>query len=265
MSGAAADEPAVRARDLSIRFRTRTSRSHVLAVDGVTFEIAPNEILALLGESGSGKSALAWAVAGSHRLGTLDTGYPEICGGSLGVLGRELRHHGIRGRRTRNRIGYLPQDGADRLKPFLTVGENVAEPIFMRNRHADAREAAGLVAAMVDSLLLPLAAIPKMPYELSRGARQRVALARAMILEPALLVADEPTASVDVAVRAGVFDMLRESQRTSRFSALVVSNDRNVTRLTTRMAVMRRGIMIGIGPADELRAGPCAPYLPRTE
>lgn len=263
MSPAAAGEPAVRTRDLSIRFRTRTSRSHVLAVDGVTFQIAPNEVVALLGESGSGKSALAWAVAGSRRRGTLDTGYPEVCGGSLRVLGRETRRRGSR-HRPDGRIGYLPQDGGDRLKSFLTVGENIAEPIFMRNRHADAREAAGSVAAMVDQLLLPLAAIPKMPYELSRGARQRVALARAMILEPALLVADEPTAGVDVAVRSGVFDMLRERHRTSGFSALVVSNDPNLGRLTTRVAVMQRGIMIGSGPADELRAGPCAPYLPRT-
>ncbi|GAB3034160.1 hypothetical protein GCM10027052_09710 [Parafrigoribacterium mesophilum] len=263
MSAPSGRDSAVSARDLSIRYRTRNARSHVRAVDGVTLDIASGEILALMGDSGAGKSTLAATVALSAGHGELDSGYPEICGGSLAVLGAGVRRMGPRRRHLlARRIGYLPQDGADRLKPYLTVGENVAEPIFDRDRRFSQQEAAGIVATMVDAVHLPLAVITRMPQELSRGHRQRVALARALILQPDLLVADGPTNGMDVTVRVAVMDTLRRLHREWGFSALVVSNDPNITRLTTRVAVLRRGIIIGIGSVDELRAGPCAPYLP---
>lgn len=255
---------AVCARDLSIRYRTRDARSHVLAVDGVTLDVASGQILALVGDAGAGKSTLAAAVALWAGHGERSSGYPEICGGSLTVLGARVRRMGPHRRHVlARRIGYLPQDGADRLKPYLTVGENVAEPIFDRNRRFDQHEAAGIVATMVDAVHLPLAAITAMPHELSRGHRQRVALARALILQPDLLVADGPTNGMDLSVSIAVMEALRRLHGQWRFSALVVSNDPNITRLTTHVAVMRRGIIIGIGSVDELRAGPCAPYLPK--
>jgi ABC-type glutathione transport system ATPase component len=254
---------AVSAQDLSIRFRTRDARSHVLAVDGVTIDVAAGQTLALMGDSGAGKSTLAAAVALTARRGHPNTGYPEICGGALAVLGARVRRMGPHQRQVlARRIGYLPQDGADRLKPYLTVGENVAEPIFDRNRRFSQHEAAGLVATMVDAVHLPLASITSMPHELSRGNRQRVALARALILQPDLLVADGPTNGMDLLVRVAVMDTLHRLHEEWGFSALIVSNDPNITRVATRVAVMRRGIIIGIGSVDELRAGPCAPYLP---
>jgi peptide/nickel transport system ATP-binding protein len=263
MPNASGRGSAVSARDLSIRYRTRNARSHVLAVGGVTIDVADGEALALMGDSGAGKSTLAAAVALSAGHGELNTGYPEICGGTLAVLGAGVRRMGPHRRKVlARRIGYLPQDGADRLKPYLTVGENVAEPIFDRNRRFSQHDAAGLVATMVDAVHLPLASITAMPHELSRGHRQRVALARALILQPDLLVADGPTNGMDLIVRVAVMDTLRRLHEEWGFSALIVSNDPNITRVTTRVAVMRRGIIIGIGSVDELRAGPCAPYLP---
>jgi ABC-type glutathione transport system ATPase component len=107
---------AVSARDLSIRYRTRNARSHVLAVGGVTIDVADGEALALMGDSGAGKSTLAAAVALSAGHGELNTGYPEICGGTLAVLGAGVRRMGPYRRKVlARRIGYLPQDGADRL------------------------------------------------------------------------------------------------------------------------------------------------------
>lgn len=253
----------VSASDLSIRYRTRTSRSHFLAVDGVSFDIGAREMLAIVGDSGAGKSTLAAAVALSAGCGSVDTGFPEICGGSLSVLGARVRRMGAyRRNRLSGRVGYLAQDGADRLKPFLTVGENVAEPILARNRRFSRADASAMVATMVDTVHLPLSAIDRMPHELSRGYRQRVALARALILQPPLLVADDPTSGLDLTVRVGVLEMLRQLQAEWGFSALVVSNDRGIRRLSERVAVMHRGIIIGIGLVDELRSGPCAPYLP---
>jgi ABC-type dipeptide/oligopeptide/nickel transport system, ATPase component len=256
----------VSAKDLSIRYRTRDSRSHMLAVDGVSFELQHRETLAVTGESGAGKSTLAAAVALGAGHGTRDRGYPEICGGSLTVLGAKARRmSSYRRNRLVGRVGYLAQGGAEALKPFLTVGENVAEPVFARDRRFSPAEAASLVATIVDAVHLPLGVIPKLPHELSQGHRQRVALARALILRPPLLVADAPTSGLDPTVREGVLDVLRELQGDWGFAALVVSNDPGISRFTQRVAVMRHGIIVGIGSIAELRSGPCAAYLPEAD
>ncbi len=178
----------------------------------------------------------------------------------LGTAVRRIHRHARR--RLLPRVGYLPQDGADRLDPFLTVGENVAEPLFTRNRRFDSRKAGGLAAAMIDAVRLPLGLMAQLPYELSRGQRQRVALARALILEPAFLVADGPGSGIDTTVRAGVLGVIRDIQETRDFSALCVSNDLAVnSQLATRVAVLSDGVIIGIGTIDELLADPTHPYL----
>ena len=253
----------VSARDLSIQYRSNGAQPRFLAVRGVTFELAPGEILGVVGESGSGKSTLAMAVAGLAGVSRLGNGIPEICGGVLEVYGTRLRHVGKRRRdRLTLRVGYLRQDGAERLSPLLTVAENVAEPIYMRDRRFNTREAADAVAIVVDSVRLPLSLMNKLPYQLSSGQRQRVALARALILEPTLLVADEPTRGVDAPVRDRVLDTLRDLQRKRDFSALIISSELSVlTRIATRVAVMQRGIVVGIGAIDELLAEPQHPYL----
>lgn len=256
-------EAAVSAADLSIRYRTRNSRSHFLAVNGVTFEIGRGEVLGLIGESGSGKSTLAAAVAAQAGHGSVDQGFPEICGGSLSVYGTGLRRIGPRKRdRLRVRVGYLAQDGADRLKPSFTVAENVAEPIYLRDRRFDETEAAAIVATAIDAVRLPLGVMAQLPHELSSGQRQRVALAKALVLEPSLLVADEPARGVDVTVRGSVLEMIRDLQAARDFSALLVSSDLAVVgQVASRVAVLHRGIIVGIGSVDELLADPCHPYL----
>lgn len=253
----------VAARDLSICYRSRNALSYHRAVDGVTFDIREGEVFGLVGESGSGKSTLALAVAGLAGLGQLDDGIPEICGGSLTVYGTRIRGISRRRRdRLTLRVGYLSQGGALALNPRLTVGENVAEPIFQRDRRFDQREAAAAVAELIDSVQLSLTSLEKMPHELSSGQRQRVALARALILEPTLLVADEPTRGIDATVRAGVLRVLKDLQRERRFSALIVSNDVGVVaEMTDTVGVMHRGVMIGLGNLDTLLRDPAHPYL----
>ncbi|MCU1546282.1 MAG: transporter ATP-binding protein [Homoserinimonas sp.] len=255
--------PVVSAHDLSVHYRTRDAASYVKAIDGATFDIAPGEVLGVIGESGSGKSTLALAVAGRSGRGLSDDGIPEICGGSIYVHGIAVR--GIAGHARDQltlRTGYLAQDGAVRLNPRLTVAENVAEPIFQRDRRFNPQEAAQAVASMVDSVHLSLGTMNRLPHELSSGQRQRVALARALILEPSLLVADEPTRGVDATVRAGVTDVIRHLQTERGFSALVVSSDIDVvSRLADRVAVLDRGIIVGLGSLDSLLAEPSHPYL----
>jgi ABC-type dipeptide/oligopeptide/nickel transport system ATPase component len=232
-----------------------------VAVNGLTFDIAPGELLAVVGETGSGKSTLAKAVALHADTSAADS--PRLSGGGLEVLGTQVR--GISSRR-RDRlalhVGYLRQEAGDFLEPRLTIGENVAEPIFSRDRDFDQDEAGEAVATLIDAVRLPLSAMNMYPHELSKGQRQRVAIARAMILAPQLLVADDPTAGIDVTVRAGILDTIVALQRERGFSALVVTADLGeVRRVSTRVAIMHHGIIVGIGPLEEVLGDPRHPYV----
>lgn len=256
-----AGDPAVRANDLSVLYASRDSGGRLPAVNGVTLEIAQGEVLAVVGESGSGKSTLAKTV--SLLADTAVEGAPRISGGTLEVLGETVR--GIRPRRRDRlalRVGYLQQEAGDSLSPRLTVGENVAEPIFSRDRRFDQDEAGAAVATLIDAVRLPLATMNRYPHELSKGQRQRVAIARALILEPDLVVADDPTAGIDVTVRRSILDTIVSLQVEHGFSALIVTADLGeVRRVSTRVAVMHRGLIVGIGDLDEVLAVSSHPYV----
>jgi peptide/nickel transport system ATP-binding protein len=253
--------PAVAARDLALRYHSDNAETRSIAVDGVSFDIAPGEVLAVVGETGSGKSTLARAVALHADLP--ESTSPSITGGGVTVLGHQLR--GI-SRRRRDRlglyVGYLPQEAGDDLEPRLTIGENVAEPIFSRDRRFDQDEAGEAVATLIDAVRLPLATMNKYPHELSKGQRQRVAIARAMILEPRLLVADDPTAGIDVTVRGAILDIIVSLQQERGFSALIVTADLGeVRRVSNRVAVMHRGVIVGYGDLEAVLGDPQHPYV----
>jgi len=238
--------------DLSVRYESRRSDSIYEAVSGVTFSIAQGEILAVIGETGSGKSTLAATVAG--LAGTGKPGTPQITGGALTVLGEQMR--GITPRK-RDRltlgIGYVPQDAGALLAARLTIGENIAAPIYARDRRFDQSEAGEAVAILVDAVRLPLSVMNSYPHELSRGQRQRVAIARALILGPKLLVADDPTSGIDVTARGTILDIISELQREREFSALVVSHTMGeARRFSSRVAVMHGGLIVGLGKVDEV-------------
>ncbi|MBX3100007.1 MAG: ABC transporter ATP-binding protein [Salinibacterium sp.] len=253
--------PIVSARDISLRYPSSNPQTRSVAVNGLTFDIPPGEVLAVVGETGSGKSSLAKAVALQADLQDLDS--PKITGGSLRVIDTELRGISARKRDLLSLyVGYLRQEAGDFLEPRLTIGENVAEPIFSRDRHFDQDEAGEAVATLIDAVRLPLSTMNKYPHELSKGQRQRVAIARAMILEPKLLVADDPTAGIDVTVRGAILDIIVSLQRERGFSALVVTADLGeVRRVSNRVAVMHRGVIVGIGELEEVLADPHHPYV----
>jgi peptide/nickel transport system ATP-binding protein len=242
---------AVVADDLSVRYSARTNGIPFEAVKGVTFTIPEGEILAVIGESGSGKSTLAKAVAGLAGMGGSS---PIISGGALSVLGMSVRSMTQRKRdRLSLRVGWVPQDAGADLDPRLTIGENVAEPIFSRDAHFNQLEAGIAVATVIDAVRLPLTTMNKHPHELSRGQRQRVAIARALILEPTLLVADDPTAGIDVTVRGTVLEIIRDLHADRRFSALIVSHTMSeVRQFSDRVAIMHRGVIVGIGGVDDV-------------
>jgi peptide/nickel transport system ATP-binding protein len=249
---------AVKAADLSLAYSDGSA-----AVSGVSFEIPVGGILGIVGEAGSGKSTLARAVAAQTMPGEREA--PRIIGGTLEVLGEKLRSTTSRRLdRLSLKVGYLPQDGGSTLEPHLTVGENVAEPIYQRDRRFDRLDAGAAVATLVDAVRLPLAVLNKYPHELSRGQRQRIALARALILEPALLVADDPTMGVDVLVRGRILTVIADLQRERSFSALVVGHDlRELRTMTEQIAVMHTGLLVGYGQVDEVLRNPLHPYVER--
>ena len=232
-----------------------------VAVSGVSFEIPVGGILGVVGEAGSGKSTLARAVAAQVQHG--EKPLPKIFGGSLKVFGQDMRQISDRKRnRLTVRIGYLPQDGGSTLEPHLTIGENVSEPIYSRDRKFDRLDAGAAVATLIDAVRLPLAVMNKFPHELSRGQRQRVALARALILEPSLLVADDPTMGVDVLVRGRILTVIADLQRERAFSALVIGHDlRELRTMTEQIAIMHGGMFVGLGQVDQVLDNPLHDYV----
>lgn len=254
-------DPVVVVNDLSMHYPARRASQRTDAVSGVNFEIARGEILAVIGESGSGKSTVAKAVAA--RCDLPESSSPIIHGGSLEVLGRQIRGLSARKRdKLTLSVGYIPQDAGAQLAPHLTAGENVAEPIFERDRRFDQDAAGEAVATLIDAVRLPLATMNKYPYELSNGQRQRVAIARALILEPTLLIADNPTAGIDVTVRGTILDILRDVHRIRDFSALVIAADLDEVRsLTDRVMIMHKGLVAGIGSPEDVLDTTWHPYV----
>jgi peptide/nickel transport system ATP-binding protein len=217
----------------------------------------------LVGSSGSGKSTLAQIASGQAALRTSKDSSPRIIGGSLDVLGFEMR--GIK-RSKLNKltlgVGYVAQDAGSNLTSNMTVAELVAEPLFLRDKRYDRHQAGLKAATLVDALLLPVGSMLKLPHELSSGQRQRVAVARGLILDPVLLIADEPTAGVDVSVRGAVVDVIAGLQRSRGASALIVSHDlETLRRSVDRIAVIHEGVVVGLGAIDDVLGDPRHPYV----
>ncbi|WP_150308999.1 dipeptide ABC transporter ATP-binding protein [Planctomonas psychrotolerans] len=247
--------PVVEARDLQIEYPGRLGVPAFRAVQGVTFTVAPGEVLGLVGESGSGKTTIGRAIAG----------LTPVTGGSLSVLGHEML--GIREsdfRPVRSEIGFVFQDPATSFNPRLTIAECVAEPLVVHGRAKDAGAARSRVDELLEAVHLPKAFGSRFPHELSGGQRQRASLARALALEPTLLIADEPTSALDVSVQARVLELFRELQQQFGFAALFISHDLAVVdMLADRIAVLLKGQLIEVGAGADVLGAPRHPYTRR--
>jgi ABC-type glutathione transport system ATPase component len=144
----------------------------------------------------------------------------------------------------------------------MTIAEIISEPLFLRDKNFDANDAGLRAATLLDSLLLPVGMLNMLPHELSSGQRQRVAVARALVMDPVFLVADEPTAGIDVSVRGQVVDVIAGLQRERGASAIIVSHDLEVLRRSVdRIAVLHEGMVVGLGTIDDVLADPRHPYV----
>ena len=248
-------EVTVRAKDLVIEYPGRLGRPGFRAVDGVSFTIQQGEVLGLVGESGSGKTTIGRAIAG----------LTPVAGGSLTVLGTEVRGIKERAFRTlRADIGFVFQDPASSFNPRLTIAECVAEPLIVHGKAGDAHAARARVDELLEAVQLPKAFGDRFPHELSGGQRQRASLARAIALQPKLLIADEPTSALDVSVQARVLELFAELQREFGFAALFISHDLAVVDLLAdRIAVLYRGKLIEEGTGAEVLVNPKHEYTRR--
>ncbi|HET6673449.1 MAG TPA: ABC transporter ATP-binding protein [Agromyces sp.] len=263
MRGAAAHGHPIVLSDLTLEYPAHGPSPAHVALHGLSLAIAPGEVVGLLGSAGSGKSTLAKVLSGvalEQRQGDVQ---PVITGGDATVMGQSLRKMPKRRlSEYRFHVGYLPQDAAATLPPDLTVSEIVAEPILERDRRYNRRALTTRVATMIDGVRLPLGFLEKFPYELSGGQRQRVAVARALVLGPSVLIADEPTAGIDLTVRDAVAQLISELRERHNFSALIISHDLPVLRRTAdRIAVLDRGELAALGTIDEVFEDPRHPYV----
>jgi peptide/nickel transport system ATP-binding protein len=242
-----------RGAPLSSLFRGRTKSNHFRAVDAVSFDVGHGEVLGLVGGSGSGKSTLANMIV---QLEKPTSGEITIDGVStVGVTGAAKR-------KLRREVQMVFQDPNGSLNPRYTIRKTVEEPLIIHAMGSAAERTRLVEKALEEAELIPASRyIDRYPHELSGGQRQRVAIARAIVLEPRLLVADEPVSMLDVSVRAGILDLLRRLVSDRRMAMIFITHDLSLLgQVCDRVAVLHLGKLVEIGTALEVVRNPQADY-----
>ena len=240
-------------RKLSHHFRLAKNIA-VPAVDDVSFQLRKGEILGLVGESGSGKSTVAKCIMnvlkptdGSIHYQGIDTTDPKQFRANKSFL------------QTTRQIIF--QDSTSSLNQRMTVADIVAEPMKIHHIRPPRGTLRAEAAFQLKYVGMDESCLDKYPAELSGGMRQRVAIARALSMEPELLIADEPIASLDVSIQAQIINLFKHLQAEHGFSFLFIAHDLSVVRyLCDRVGVMYRGKLVELAPTEELFANPLHPY-----
>ncbi|MFE4688695.1 ABC transporter ATP-binding protein [Streptomyces sp. NPDC056749] len=244
-------------RDLHVEFHTRDGVAK--AVNGVNYSVAEGETLAVLGESGSGKSVTAQAV-----MGILDMPPGKISGGEILFKDHDLlklkaeERRRIRGQE----MAMIFQDALSSLNPVLSVGQQLGE-MFVVHRGMSRGDAKAKAIELMDRVRIPAARerVGDFPHQFSGGMRQRIMIAMAMALEPSLIIADEPTTALDVTVQAQVMDLLAELQRELNMGLILITHDLGVVAdVADKIAVMYAGRIVETSPVHEIYKAPAHPY-----
>jgi peptide/nickel transport system ATP-binding protein len=244
-------EPVLSLKDVAIEYPKNGRIPAFRAVDGVSLDIFPGEVVGLVGESGSGKTTI----------GRASVGLLPVVEGSLTVNGMDLADATSKQmREIRRHIGIVFQDPGSSLNPRFPIGQCIGEPLLLA-KIAKGKDLERHVEGLLDQVELPRSFRNRYPHELSGGQRQRVGIARALALNPSLFVADEPTSALDVSVQARFLDLLQELQQKLQFACLFVSHDLAVVDvLVHRIAVMHKGKLVEVGSRDQILRDPKDPY-----
>ncbi|MEV4431744.1 ABC transporter ATP-binding protein [Streptomyces sp. NPDC049585] len=249
--------PLLEVRDLHVEFHTREGVAK--AVNGVNYTVDSGETLAVLGESGSGKSVTAQAI-----MGILDMPPGRIPQGQILYRGQDMltmsadERRKIRGRK----IAMIFQDALSSLNPVLSVGYQLGE-MFRVHQGMSKKDAKAKAIELMDRVRIPAAAqrVSDYPHQFSGGMRQRIMIAMALALEPDLIIADEPTTALDVTVQAQVMDLLAELQREYNMGLILITHDLGVVAdVADKIAVMYAGRIVENAPVHELYKRPAHPY-----
>ena len=245
-AGAPMTEPLLQITDLRVEFGAHA------AVSDVTFDLRAGETVGLVGESGSGKSTLARAIL---RL-------VHASQGSVVWRGQDLLScDGATLRRLRRDLQIVFQDPLASLNPRMTIGETLAEPLHIFEPRLDARARRARVGGMLERVGLTADMMGRYPHEFSGGQCQRIGIARAMILNPKLLICDEPVSSLDVSIQGQILNLLLDLQREAGTAMLFISHNLAVVRhLSHRILVMYSGRLVEFAARDTLFATPIHPY-----
>lgn len=221
------------------------------AVDGISLELLSGEILGLVGESGCGKSSLGRALMRLH----------EPTNGSIRVLGTDFRSlKGKKLRQFRRNIQMVFQDPYASLNPRMTVFEALSEPV-RAHFNLNSQELRKKIGDTLDKVGLSSNSLNKYPHEFSGGQRQRVAIARSLVLEPRILIADEPVSSLDVSVQAQVLNLLKEIQKNTQLAMIFISHNLSVVKyISDRISVMYLGKIVETASKSDLFESPRHPY-----
>ena len=244
-------------RDLQVEFRTRDGVAK--AVNGVNYGVDAGETLAVLGESGSGKSVTAQAV-----MGILDIPPGKITDGEILFQGKDLlklkeeERRKVRGAE----MAMIFQDALSSLNPVLSVGDQLGE-MFVVHRGMSKKDARTKAVELMERVRIPAARerVKDYPHQFSGGMRQRIMIAMALALEPALIIADEPTTALDVTVQAQVMNLLAELQREYNMGLILITHDLGVVAdVADKIAVMYAGRIVESAPVHDIYKAPAHPY-----
>jgi peptide/nickel transport system ATP-binding protein len=249
-------EPLLQVKNLRVEFPTR--RGTLLALDDISFDIAPGEVLGVVGESGAGKS-----LTGAAIIGLLEPP-GRIAGGEIRLAGQRIDNlpyeqmRWIRGKR----IGAIFQDPLTSLNPLYTIGRQLTETI-LTHLPVSAEEARQRAIRLLQETGIPAAEqrLEQFPHQFSGGMRQRVVISLALAAEPELIVADEPTTALDVSIQAQIISLLKRLCKEHGAAVMLVTHDMGVIAETCdRVAVMYAGRIAEIGPVHEVIHHPAHPY-----